>query len=1182
LNQKILLEIPSLQMKTKFTIFAVALAVAVSADAQSVLLAGFDGNQTENNAVSPKTLTGPLQHSSAVGNVEISLSTSSTLVNNVLDWAAGFQGSSILWGTTDLDPDASTANNNAVYAHDALATIQMTVTNTGTSDVSLAQLHMRVKRDNATTSATGIRVTYVSGDLTDTAGSNALIALNAAASTVGYDFALSNLISDIILAAGESATFTWASEGGTGGRTRFDNIALTGTVSGGPDIAAPTPDPMTWANPPAAAGDSSITMTATVAADPSGVQYEFTRYAADGTTLLFTSPWQNSPSYTDTDLTPDTTYSYTVRARDLSANNNTTAPSTPAASATTDPADTAAPTPDPMTWANVPEAVNDNSITMTATTATDPSGVKYQFTRYAADGTTLLFTSPWQDSPEFTDTGLDPETTYTYTVKARDNSLGQYETDVSDPPLPATTPAVPVGPVLLGGFDGNNAVNAPKQHSSATGNFSMALSATTTLAGGLNPGALMQSASILWGTTDLDPDADNSNNNAVLIADVALELVITVTNTSVSSDVSLDTLHWISKRDGSNSPTTATITYTSGSLNQALGTNASASLGAVGTTGHDFDLSGMLSDRVLAPGETATFTFVTTVGETNQRLRMDNIAMSGAFSPSDYYFWVLEQGWTYGALGTGGNDDYDKDGLTNDMERMFALDPNSASSSNPYVTPFDPATGTLSYSRRTQSMTGLNYPVWFSTDLEGWFRDIYANETPGTPANDVEIVGVQINPVLLSEPRLFIQLRPEPPVVLPAPELINMVGSVNTITINFTQELYQLTATDPASYTVQLNGGGTVTVTDASLSESGKTVTLTLGSTLSLASAYNVSFSNLTGTTGVSLAGSGTGQFETWDNDPAGVKVFILAGQSNMVGYGHSEVGNGGVAGAIGSLRYLAVNNATYPEYDYTSLLQTPGDPANSPWASLGNIKFWGRNGTSGSLGGNILKGDLGPIYGATNATPPDTWFGPEYAFGHVISQLYASDNVLIIKAAWGGHSLGGDFRPPSAVADRGGEVGASYLEVFKNAHEVLDNLGTVFPEWAGKGYQIVGFGWHQGVSDKGEPFATEYKENLPDLIGDVRAELGKPDLPFVIATTGMDNVGPVGPYEGYTTVEKAQLWVAGVAQPANVLTSDTRSFWRDASVSPRDQGYHWNHNAESYFLVGKAMGDDMVDLLTP
>ncbi len=64
----------------------------------------------------------------------------------------------------------------------------------------------------------------------------------------------------------------------------------------------------------------------------------------------------------------------------------------------------------------------------------------------------------------------------------------------------------------------------------------------------------------------------------------------------------------------------------------------------------------------------------------------------------------------------------------------------------------------------------------------------------------------------------------------------------------------------------------------------------------------------------------------------------------------------------------------------------------------------------------------------------------------------------------------------------------------------------------------------------------------------------------------------------------KAQLWVAGVAQPANVLSTDPRPFWRLPAESPATsgQGFHWNWNAETLFLIGKSMGDDMVDLLTP
>lgn len=71
-------------------------------------------------------------------------------------------------------------------------------------------------------------------------------------------------------------------------------------------------------------------------------------------------------------------------------------------------------------------------------------------------------------------------------------------------------------------------------------------------------------------------------------------------------------------------------------------------------------------------------------------------------------------------------------------------------------------------------------------------------------------------------------------------------------------------------------------------------------------------------------------------------------------------------------------------------------------------------------------------------------------------------------------------------------------------------------------------------------------------------------------------------PYEGYSPVEKAQLWVAGVDKPAKVRSTDTRPFWTDPKHSPSTIGHHWNHSAQSYFRVGLGLGNNMKRLLTP
>ena len=563
-------------------------------------------------------------------------------------------------------------------------------------------------------------------------------------------------------------------------------------------------------------------------------------------------------------------------------------------------------------------------------------------------------------------------------------------------------------------------------------------------------------------------------------------------------------------------------------------------------------------------------------GDGDCRLHLSGLQIRPATGMSlDYAAWRDSR---YPGLGKPDQDD-DGDGLSNDYERIFGMNPTDPGSSSPYRGEFDPATGSLGYTRRVQSSINMNYKVWYSTNLVNWFQDNAALQTVESVSNDVEFMGVSIDPLLLSQPKLFVRVVATPITGLdPEPSLVNLWGSGNSITLLFSEPMNPSSAANPLNYEVLQNGGGTIAITGATLSSDGGSVTLALASALGIDTGYTVNLDGVTSGTGQSLGTGVSRQFKTWDNNPNGIKVFILAGQSNMVGYGEVENGNSG-AGTVGSLRHLAVNDASYPDYNYASLLTNPSQPATSPFRTRSDVKVWWRDGGP-NLGGTIRKGDLGPPFkGADNGK-----IGPEFAFGHVIGDFYPSNNVLLVKTSWGGRSLVKDFRSPSAVAARGGRVGDFFSAIIDQTRDVLTNLDTEFPEWSGQGYQIVGFGWHQGFNDMIDATASaEYKDNLPDLIKDVRTVFGKPNLPFVIASTGMD-AGPAEPtpYTGYRVIEKAQLWVAGVPKPANVLSTDARPFWRVAAVSPADQGFHWNWNAESYFLIGKSLGDNMVDLLTP
>lgn len=91
------------------------------------------------------------------------------------------------------------------------------------------------------------------------------------------------------------------------------------------ETAPPKPDPMMWQSPPYVSGQEAIAMEAKSAFDPSGSEYYFTCTYGGGND----SGWQSSPIYQDTGLAAGQTYTYTVKARDKSNNQNTTLASIP-------------------------------------------------------------------------------------------------------------------------------------------------------------------------------------------------------------------------------------------------------------------------------------------------------------------------------------------------------------------------------------------------------------------------------------------------------------------------------------------------------------------------------------------------------------------------------------------------------------------------------------------------------------------------------------------------------------------------------------------------------------------------------------------------------------------------------------------------------------------------------------
>jgi len=318
------------------------------------------------------------------------------------------------------------------------------------------------------------------------------------------------------------------------------------------------------------------------------------------------------------------------------------------------------------------------------------------------------------------------------------------------------------------------------------------------------------------------------------------------------------------------------------------------------------------------------------------------------------------------------------------------------------------------------------------------------------------------------------------------------------------------------------------------------------------------------------------------------VKVFILAGQSNMQGHA-----------ALRTLEYLIYNEETAAEYQQWK--DRWGD-----WRRRRDVWIWTTDG--------VRYGNLKPGFGQSEKK-----IGPELGFGWVVGE-YFDEQVLLIKTCWGGRSVKRDFLPPSAempsdevlkkelenarkknpdatMAEIKARYGKAYREMISTVKDVLANLEEYFPEYDRKRRcELAGFVFFQGWNDmidgeqRVEKYAS-YTRRLAQLIRDVRKDLDAPDLPVIIGELGASKPGDF---------QKAQEAVAGLPEFAgNVKFVKTRCFWEpevEEMVNNNvwrgpdwvrfynvgsERGYHYLGSAKIYYRMGKAFGEGMIELLT-
>lgn len=319
------------------------------------------------------------------------------------------------------------------------------------------------------------------------------------------------------------------------------------------------------------------------------------------------------------------------------------------------------------------------------------------------------------------------------------------------------------------------------------------------------------------------------------------------------------------------------------------------------------------------------------------------------------------------------------------------------------------------------------------------------------------------------------------------------------------------------------------------------------------------------------------------------VQVFILMGQSNMVGLGK-------ISGPEGSLE-----NAVKVKKKYPYLVDDAGN-----WTERKDVRnvrvMVGRGG-----GMQLFNNEWMKITGKT--------MGPEFGIGHPVGNAVDAP-VMLLKSCIGNRSLGWDLLPPGSERyefegkvypaykekpdswpvdaakgaatpppaqwlDKNGKpiewyAGKQYDDDVANAKKVLSELGKYYPE-ATK-FEVAGFFFWQGEKDGGNAaHASRYEHNLVRFIKQLRKDFDAPNAKFVLATLGESTKGSTG--NGGKILE-AQLAVDGTTGKYPEFKGNVATVYANPLSLGGSGNSHYGGNAETYMNVGEAMGHAMVGLL--
>ena len=329
------------------------------------------------------------------------------------------------------------------------------------------------------------------------------------------------------------------------------------------------------------------------------------------------------------------------------------------------------------------------------------------------------------------------------------------------------------------------------------------------------------------------------------------------------------------------------------------------------------------------------------------------------------------------------------------------------------------------------------------------------------------------------------------------------------------------------------------------------------------------------------------------------VKVFLLLGQSNMVGMGKIKGGEGSLEHAVKEKKkypYLvdeAGNWLERPDVRFVRVMQGRGGGGmqqfNNEWMTVAKCKTIGPEFGLAHLVGDamdapvmILKSCIGNRSLSWDLLPP----GSE-RFEFVIKDRAGVEKKMVYAGykdkpeAWEMDSAKGLKTEPAPWVDKSGKpidwyAGKQYDDDISYAKKVLSELDKYYP--GAQGYEVAGFFFWQGEKDAGNPgHAAKYEENLVRFIKAVRKEFNAPNAKFVLGTIGESVKGSGG--NGGKVLE-GHLAVDGNSGKYPEFKGNVATIYTHPMAQGGSGNAHYGGKAEVYMDVGEAMGKAMVELL--